>query len=247
MKPRRRSPRPGTRRGVRGVALLIVMVVVLLSSLLALWAFRSSLVNEAIVGNDADYQRAFEAAQAMLQDAEMDIRGQRLDGSLCLPSAESGRVCRGGDTVQFIEETSQLGLLVAELKARSSATGCYHGICIKREQAQDFWNNPTRLAAMTAENIGARYGEYTGALPAAEGVVPNPLLTERRAGLGAWYWIEVMPYVQSQSGLIQESTQMLELNMSPHVIYRITAIAHGLKPNTRVVLQSTFARQKLRN
>lgn len=246
MKRALRAASAGGRRRARGVALLIVMVVVLLSSLLALWAFRSSLVNEAIVGNDADYQRAFEAAQAMLQDAELDIRGQRLDGSPCVPAPASSRVCRGGDTVKFIEETSQLGLLVGELRARSG-TGCHQGICVKRESAQDFWNNPARLEAMTAAGVGARFGEYTGALPADAGVVANPLLTERRAGLGAWYWIEVLPYVQSQSGLITGSTQTLQLNLSPHVVYRITAIARGLKPSTRVVLQSTYARQKLRN
>ncbi len=48
--------------------------------LLALWAARTSLFNEMIVGNDADYQRAFEAAQALLQDAELDIRRESPDG-----------------------------------------------------------------------------------------------------------------------------------------------------------------------
>lgn len=27
-----------------------------------------------VVGNDADYQRAFEAAQSLIQDAELDIQ-----------------------------------------------------------------------------------------------------------------------------------------------------------------------------
>ena len=50
----------------RGVALFIVIIFVMLSMLLALWASRTAWFNEMIVGNDADYQRAFEAAQASL-------------------------------------------------------------------------------------------------------------------------------------------------------------------------------------
>ena len=42
-------------RRQRGVALFVVLVFVLLSMLLALWATRTSLFNEMVVGNDADY------------------------------------------------------------------------------------------------------------------------------------------------------------------------------------------------
>ena len=59
-------PRPHRQQGV---ALFVVIVFVMLSMLLALWASRTSLFNELVVGNDADYQRAFEAAQSLLQDA----------------------------------------------------------------------------------------------------------------------------------------------------------------------------------
>lgn len=231
-------------RQQRGVALLVVMVVVLLSSLLALWAFRSSLVNEAIVGNDADYQRAFEAAQAMLQDAELDIRGERPDGSECVPVAPELRVCRRGDTVAFVDEIARLPALLVRLEGQS--TRCLHGICQKRTGVQDFWNDSTTLAAMTADGIGARYGEYTGALPTDDEATTSPLLRERAAGRGAWYWIEVMPYDMSPGGLLA-GRDKLELNLNPAVVYRITALAIGLKPRTQVVLQSTFARQKLRN
>ena len=61
----------------RGISLYVVAVFVMLSMLLALWASRTSLFNEMIVGNDADYQRALEAAQALMQDAELDIKGEQ--------------------------------------------------------------------------------------------------------------------------------------------------------------------------
>lgn len=233
----------GTRQ--RGIALLVVMLVVLLSSLLALWAFRSSLVNETLVGNDADYQRAFEAAQAMLQDAELDIRGERADGSQCVPDPAVPAICRTGSTVAFIDENRELPGLLARLE--TAPTRCLHGVCQKRTGAQDFWTTKSTLDAMTAATVGARYGQYTGALPAAGSTATiNPLLTETAAGRGAWYWIEVMPYSTNPGGLLEGRSQ-LELNLNPNVVYRITAVATGMKANTQVVLQSTFARQKLRN
>lgn len=75
----RRAPRH--RANQRGVALFVVIVFVLLTMLAALWASRTALFGEMIVGNDADYQRAFEAAQALLQDAELDIREEHADGT----------------------------------------------------------------------------------------------------------------------------------------------------------------------
>ena len=67
----------------KGIVLFIVIVFVMLSMLLALWASRSSIFNEMVVGNDADYQRTFEAAQTMLQEAELDIRGETASGTWC--------------------------------------------------------------------------------------------------------------------------------------------------------------------
>nr|WP_235578358.1 pilus assembly protein [Pseudorhodoferax sp. Leaf267] len=216
------------------------MVVVLLSSLLALWSFRSSLVNESIVGNDADYLRAFEAAQAMIQDAEFDIRGERPDGTACLPDASKPVRCRTGSTVAFIEETKDLGNLLVQLNA--SATRCIQGICQKRTGRQDFWADDALLTAMTAD--GARYGDYTGAMV---GTASNPILKDTAAGRGAWYWIEVMPYDTSVGGAVLAGKAKLDLNLNPGVVYRITAVARGQKPRTQAVLQSTLARQKLRD
>ena len=253
MKPFIRRPGPAQRRQ-RGISLLIVMIVVLLSSLLALWSFRTSLVNEAIVGNDADYLRAFEAAQAMIQDAEFDIRGERADGTVCVPDAGQPARCRPGTTVAFIEESKELGNLLVRLEA-ATPTRCLHGICQKRVGQQDFWNDDAQWDEMTRDGVGARYGDYTGAISGdASGTASNPILKIRNAPgqapadrAGAWYWIEVMPYDTSTGGQLLASQAKLELNLNPNVVYRITAVARGLKPRTLAVLQSTLARQKLRN
>ena len=253
----RRAPRH--RANQRGVALFVVIVFVLLTMLAALWASRTALFGEMIVGNDADYQRAFEAAQALLQDAELDIREEHADGTpwrqsdaartLNAPCEANSDICRTKADLPRPPETAEdLGDLLAHLKTQS--TGCQHGLCLKRTGNQDFWNDATTLAAMTAANVGARYGQYTGAKKGDSSNPANPILQQTGAGKGGWYWIEVLPYDQSSksSGVIvggsgATNLDLLRLNLKPHVVYRITALAQGLKPNTRVVLQQTYARQ----
>jgi len=244
------SPNTNTLRQ-SGVALFVVIVFVMLSMLLALWASRTSLFNELVVGNDADYQRAFEAAQALLQDAELDIRGEKADGSIC---AGSGDICRTGTADKFPVESKDVGLLLITLGGQT--TQCRNGLCAKRSGKVDFWNNtdatkgPT-LAQMATAGVGARYGQYTGAAVGTTTSPANPILADTSAdNRGGWYWIEVLPYYDSSknSGLIIGGpNNLLSLNLTPNIVYRITSLAFGRKPNTLVVLQQTYARQKLKD
>ena len=249
-------PHPHYRRPrQRGVALFVVIVFVMLSMLLALWASRTSLFSEMVVGNDADYQRAFEAAQALLQDAELDIRGENPDGSPCTAAKCRDKI---GTAEKIPLDPQEVTPLLADLDQK--ATKCSHGLCLKRSGRQDFWNKKDNtgllagevaLANMTKDNVGARYGDYTNATLGSTSAPANPILADRSAdNQGGWYWIEVLPYDQSSksSGVIvggsgSTNLDLLALNLKPHVVYRITALAQGLKPNTRVVLQQTYARQ----
>lgn len=246
------SPPPSQQRGV---ALFIVIIFVMLSMLLALWASRTAWFNEMIVGNDADYQRAFEAAQALLQDAELDIRREQANGSACESNTDQPTLCRKGDEVTKIpSEEQDIGILLAQLDSNGGAMKCRYALCAKRTAEQDFWNNTDEKKGITLAQmeslhsdgtpIGARYGQYTGA---ATGDASNPILAEKTAGRGGWYWIEVLPYLQGAGGsglLPNEANNLLDLSLDIYVVYRITALAHGLKPNTLVVLQQTYARQR---
>ena len=228
----------------------------MLSMLLALWASRTSLFNEMIVGNDADYQRAFEAAQALIQDAELDIRGERADGLPCTPDSDStkGDICRRTTVDKIPLEAQEVGPLLANLDLDTDAqpAKCRNGLCTKRTGKLDFWNNTTAangvtVAQMTANTVGARYGRYTGAAVGSSSAPANPILADTSAAnRGGWYWIEVLPYSDSSksAGLIVGSGDLLALNLLPNVVYRITALAYGRKPNTVVVLQQTYAQQK---
>lgn len=246
------------RRREQGVALLTIIIFVLLTMLMALWASRTAIFNEMLVGNDADYQRAYEAAQALVQDAELDIRGERANGTACTPPASapadptgrSGVICRDGASItKFPLEETEVGPLLATL-GNVSGVQCKDSICAKQTGKLDFWNNAdaqlgVTLKQMTVSGIGARYGEYTGAL---KGATSNPILTETSDDLGGWYWIEIMPYdpAAGNSGLISNGSTNLALNLKPNVAYRITALAYGRKlPESRskVVLQQTYVRQ----
>jgi len=245
------------RASQRGVALFIVLVVVMLSVLLALWASRSSLFSELVVGNDADYQRAFEAAQALEQDAKLDILGQLADGTVCT-------ACRQTAAAQIPLETKEVAPLIAQLAA-ASPTRCIAALCTRRAGRQDFWNNDGGSSISPAANnnlgeatlaqmqaVGARYGQYTGAGTGSAIAPINPILADATAGKGGWYWIEVLPYNDASlsAGVVigdASTAQLLPLYLVPNTVYRITALAFGRKPGTKVVLQSTFVNRKIKD
>ncbi|WP_231403369.1 PilX N-terminal domain-containing pilus assembly protein [Diaphorobacter sp. JS3051] len=230
-------------RRQRGVALFVVIVFVMLSMLLALWASRTSLFNEMVVSNDADYQRAFEAAQALLQDAELDIRGEMADGSPC-----SAPPCRGySSALQFPGDTNEINPLITKLEAEP--TRCKDGLCARRVGRQDFWNyekssttvtpaadtslGEVPLTDLTKESVGARYGQFTGAGLGTTDQPANPILADRTEGQGGWYWIEILRYsekAKTASLIVDSSTNQLPLNLDVYVVYRITAVAKGIKP-----------------
>ncbi len=255
------QPLPAVAVRQRGVALFVVIVFVMLSMLLALWASRTSLFSEMVVGNDADYQRAYEAAQALLQDAELDIRGEMADGNLC-----NGPPCRAySGALQFPGDTNEINPLITALQAQP--TRCKDGLCARRVGRQDFWNYATAATAITPTanaalgevplsdlmkvGVGARYGQFTGAQLGSSTAPTNPILADQSADdRGGWYWVEIMRYSEKakSANLIQDSsTSELPLNLDVYVVFRITALARGRKPETTVVLQETYARQRTKD
>jgi Tfp pilus assembly protein PilX len=242
----------------RGVSLIVVLVVVMLSMLLVLGGSRVAVLNESLASNDADYQRAFEAAQAMLADAELDLMGRAANGGPCV-----GAACRTpASPVFFPRDLSEYQDLEDRLRAAavSGAPPCRNGICLdlgnqtSGDAATSFWDNPagldatwnnTRsLAAFIATETGfnrraASYGQYTGAVAGATG---NPLLLP--AAQRAWYWVEVLRY--HTAGAAGNFSGFWAPSASEPFVYRITAVAQGLKPGTQVVVQSTLVTQPQR-
>jgi len=216
----------------RGVALFAVMVIVLLSMLLALWASRSALFNEMMVGNDADYQRAYEAAQAMLQDAEGDIRYSSLAGGVRFTNAADP-----AHLPYLPEKGESIIPILSALKALPGYPKCRDALCEMREDSvdPDFWSDPDTLEEW--KQAGARYGQYSGAAQTSGGTsnVANPILKDR-----AWYWVEAGKFKKVDGA---DPAEYPAYCIDPPLIYRITVLAEGLKPGTRVVLQETYFNQ----
>lgn len=227
------------RHAQHGISLFIVMVMVLLSTLLVMWSSRTALFNEMVTGADSDYQRAFEAAQAMVRDAEFDIMGLQSDGKTACRAGAAYIGCRplaGG--AFFPQDESDYDSLVVTLRGRSPS--CIEGICLDSPIASnaEFWNVDADLARMQASGIASTYGAHSGATPSQAG---NPLL--KPSPVRAWYWVEVLPY---DTGLVGAgSAQKYAPDSSTPYVYRITAVAQGLKPNSRAVVQTVFVRKRI--
>jgi Tfp pilus assembly protein PilX len=246
----------------QGVSLLIVMVMVLLSMLLVLGGSRMAILNESVVGIDTDYQRAFEAAQAMLADAELDLLGLNTAGTIC-----AGAACRTtASPVFFPRDMLEYQDLVDQLTTTAAGGNppCLNGICLdlgaqtSGDPTTSFWNNPSgndadwgnarTLAAFTASvpgfnERGAYYGEYTGAVYSATS--GNPFLNNAVGKRVAWYWIEILPYTPSAAVQSGNAAFWSPPNSLP-LVYRITALAQGRKPGTMAVVQSYVVPDPLR-
>jgi len=226
----------------QGIALFTVLIMVLLSLLLVLGASRTAFFNEAITGNDSDYQRALEAAQIMLKDAELDIAGFKEDGSLC--NAAVGYIgCRTeASKIYFPLNVSDFLILSDTLIVGNPP--CQNGVCINLcpsatagfcvDNVPRFWNTSAMLATMTP--LAATYGQYTLASP---GVAGNKILTAT-SPRKAWYWIEVIPYAEFYIG----KTAISPNDKAAPYIYRITAVAQGNKAGTQAVVQTLVSLRK---
>lgn len=208
----------------QGAALYIVVIFILLSMLVALWASRSAIFNELVAGNDADYQRAMESAQAMVQDAQDDIYRHLYDNTKTSLRTGSTQQFPGSQDVFFGPWSDSLA---------AQTNQCKNAICLRRTIAEDFWNDPSTLQAMLS--LGARYGQFSGANQSGSETItpPNPILALTDANKGAWYWIEPMPYGTlglspgGNIGKIVQGTATPATNAE--MIFRITALAFGIK------------------
>ena len=225
----------------RGISLIMVMLVLVLVALTSLSASRSSFFNETVTGNEADYNRALSAAEALIRDAQLDILGQTAAGAPCSVTANFIG-CRTAPTgVQTLAEPffPEDAKDAAALKIVLSNT-CVLGICAPQAWPgnalpDNFWMTPATLAANAAN--AATYGQFTGAAPALTG---NPILTANVPTRRAWYWTELIDF--STTLCLDPANAPRCINrpgMDRPFIYRITAVAQG-RGNTMAVIQTFF-------
>jgi type IV pilus assembly protein PilX len=229
----------------RGISLLMVMLVLILVALTSLSASRSSFFNETVTSNEADYNRALSAAEALIRDAQLDILGQTAAGGPCNLAANFIG-CRTSPTgvptqlAPYFPEDAAEGHALHQ--ALTAPTYCAQGICspplvwppvAPYPLLDNFWLTPATLIANQA--FAATYGQFTGAAPAATG---NPILTAipRRA----WYWTELVDF--SVNLCVDPAYAAMCIDRpatNKPFIYRITAVAQG-RGATIAVIQTFY-------
>lgn len=223
----------------RGISLFVVMVIVLLTTLLVMWASRTSLLNEMVTSNDSDYQRALEAAHAMVRDAELDIKGERPDGTPCIEGCRA-RGPAGATVGRVFYPTSETELQELLTALADSAPSCAEGICSPDKVPPQFWNDKETLEAM--KRRASAYGAHTGERASA---AANPLLSSG-TGQRAWYWVELLPY-DTAAAIDGGPAEAFAPDRTTPYIYRITAVAQGLRPTTQAVVRTILVWKKSRS
>ena len=217
-------PESAARRHQRGAALVLVICLLLVSGLSVLGVARSTLINETLVGSAADYSRAFAAAEALLHDAEADIRGLRVDGG-------ATRVAASG--VFYPEQAADIGALAAALAVRPGLP-CQDGICLPAhidqltsiDKQADLFSKDAHPVA-----VHAGYGQFTGATASA---ATQAYLSSDRAG----YWVEVFEHPPG-AGVGARDFRYAPDAARPFV-FRITAVVPGRRDGIRAVLREVF-------
>jgi len=203
----------------RGFSLFVVLIMLLLSALLVIGGAGVANLLESASGNQREYQRAFEAAEAALQDAERDIRQLAFDATtqtyLPCSSLPTSPCRKAADGRVFPDQDT--GLMTAYAAAGDNS--CERGICffaLKSSVAAATGSEAFQFWSKTAyQSAYASYGQFTGA--------PNPDTNPALAS--ARYWIEVIARPTSK-----------------YPLYRVTALSTGARAaggggGTRVLLQ----------
>jgi Tfp pilus assembly protein PilX len=127
----------------RGVSLFIVLIILLLSLIVVLGGLQVANLNESIVGNESDAQRAYGAAEALLDAAQRDIRRNGRDcNAPALGQTGTNSSLRAGtpaaaiactlryprDTVDYMQMLTRNDIIGGIGKCSMNAT--YGGVCI---------------------------------------------------------------------------------------------------------------------
>ena len=221
-----RLDRPNCQAKQKGVTVFIVLVMLILGLISVLSALRVGILNEAFVGNDSDAQRTYAAAEAMMRDALIDVRGKLDNGADCNPAPNTSG-CRSIANPYLVNYRDEYRDIEPVRQIIGAAT-CAQGICAPRTGLLGaFWNNQATLDAM--KPTGATYGQFTGTVADAG----NPLLS--RATPKAWYWIEQYDYAENFT-VPTNNLPVPDTEFS--FVMRVTVLAEGNKPGTRTILQS---------
>jgi type IV pilus assembly protein PilX len=198
-----------------GISLVIVLVLLIAAVFLGVSAGVIALQSEKSSRIDRDRQIAFQAAEAALVDAQLDIDGSRSGTSpnvRAIPFSQDSALAFPGD-----DESESCGALTS---------GSTFGLCrLPLSNGKATWLQ-VNLADASATTRSVEYGHYTGQrFPVSSATLPAALPR---------YIIELIAF--NQAGQSAEAGAQT-------FAYRITAIGFGADPKTRVVLQAVYRKE----
>ncbi|GJG96624.1 PilX N-terminal domain-containing pilus assembly protein [Cupriavidus pauculus] len=138
---------------VRGIALITSVIMLLVITLLALGGARLALDTKRSTRNQRDLEIAYQAAEAALYDAELDIGEAIKRSSLFLP-------------------TSTAGFLDGDCNTGTTMPSAFLGMCNTADRTgEPIWNTIDWTAAI--DNKTVEYGTFTGrSFPTGSGLTP---------------------------------------------------------------------------
>jgi len=246
-------------RRQRGVSLFVVLVIMLLSLIVALGGLMVANLNESIVGNQSDSQRAFGAAEALLDAAQRDIRtnGRECNAAALGESGTDGCTLRyPRDMADYVEMVMDSNIVGGISNCSTNAT--YAGVCISGDPTNTQFNtSKVNLNNDTAPwKNGANYltpqqniknvnnPDFGGSAVAGSGASAASLALTGPAGSTprGRYWVEIFPYSVASLALNQPETKqnVPTPDGTYPFVFRITAIAKGLKGGTFSVLRTYY-------
>lgn len=232
-----------SRRVERGVALVVVMVLLIAITGVSVWTVRRSMMGENMARNQIDQQAAIQAAESALRDAERDI----MNTSVALLTNAS---CTRGVTElnpNMFSTACTLGLCTKASEAAYNAVDWSLASAANKDVAEPWWpkskgglwnetlsDKPDRTLATPettkcAFSGGVPFGTFTGA---------NPIRSVARQ---PEYIIEVFRRKNVRINLAESQvTSGGEFANQWSTMYRITARGFGYSTKTQTVLQTIY-------
>ncbi|WP_374492822.1 PilX N-terminal domain-containing pilus assembly protein [Brachymonas sp.] len=214
--PRRTHAAP--RRGgasQRGVALIVVLLLLVIVSILGAAAARLTLMAERSARNDRDMQIAWQASEAALLDAEMDIHG---------PDASSGAITGNRSAILGGKPLDVSGGCGKVSDGANQA-----GLCqLAQPPDKPAWLTVDFLDDSSAAHSVA-FGTYTGRTFAAGN--SSTVFNGSEPARAPRYVIEAIPDLHMCTDASTACRQ---------VVYRITAIGFGPREDIQAVTQELY-------
>jgi type IV pilus assembly protein PilX len=204
------------RRRQQGVSLVVALLMLTVVLMLGISAAQMALQGEKAARNDRDRQIAFQAAEAALKDAELDIQGS---SDKVLPRSNGFLEKPGNDTVLRLDFTEGCGAGESNISL---------GLCAPALPGMTpVWQTVDLLDDDTASTKSVPYGKFTGhSMQTGKGFLPAK---------PSRYIIEILNFNQAGQLASAENPG----GGTPY-LYRVTAIGFGARDTTRVVLQSYY-------